>query len=283
MKSSIRYAALLACSVLVACSGDDAGTAPEEDTGIGEETSSDTGTVSEETSTDTGSDDSTVTDSGGTDGGADTTAADTATSDSTASDSTASDSAADSGGDSGADTAIDAPADGATDGAEAGKPCSFSGGGCSATEYCDTPTCDMGTCKPRPATPAKEFAPACGCDGVTYWNQSVAAVTGHSSNPGKCALDGSGFGTKFCGIKGCDPSEVCIADLTDHGMCGLGGFGKTCWRLVAGGTCPATAKDLPKMRECSGGTSGGCTGFCKAVLAEDAGGITGFLEDTTCP
>jgi hypothetical protein len=268
MKTSLRFIAFLACSVLVACSSEDAEVAPADDTGT---PSGDTSVDS--TPGDTGSgEDSSMTDTGGS--GGDTGGADSGSADSTSD--APSEAASEGGADAGGETATDGGA---------GKSCTFSGGGCDATEYCDAPACDMGTCKPRPATATKEYAPVCGCDGVTYWNDSVAKITGHSAVAGKCPLAGGGVGagTKFCGIKGCADDEVCIQDLTDHGSCGLGGFGKTCWRLVSGATCPSGAADTPKVRECNGGTPDACTGYCHGVLAQNAGDITGFLEDSTCP
>lgn len=269
MRTTLRFAAFLACSVLVACSSEDSGTAPEDTGSVVDDTAVDS--TQDTGSPDTGSaDDSSMAE----------TSSDTGGSTDTGADSVAADSTTDATSDAASETSADAGGETAT-----GKSCTASGTECSATEYCDAPTCASGTCKPRPISGPKTYEPVCGCDGVTYWNKTLASSNGQASYAGKCAGDGSGLGpTKFCGLKGCDPDEACIQDLTDHGSCGLGGFGKTCWRLIpGGGSCPATAMDTPKVRGCSGGTPGTCMGYCRAIVTEDMGDITGFLQDGTCP
>ena len=60
-------------------------------------------------------------------------------------------------------------------------------GHCEPNEYCATPegACDApGTCVPRPEVCTADYAPTCGCDGVTYPNSCEAARAGTSVDHG---------------------------------------------------------------------------------------------------
>jgi hypothetical protein len=129
------------------------------------------------------------------------------------------------------------PADGGTP--EAGAaPCQAGiPNACPQGEYCSVDSsCHAGTCKPIPLA-ASAYAPVCGCDEVTYWNETVAAqyLTG----------------VKAAGL--CDRPRFCNADQPCPlgQSCALAASQRTaCTRVMQGScvglpdTCPATPQGV---------------------------------------
>ncbi len=158
-----------------------------------------------------------------------------------------------------ADVALDAP-----------KPCNGSTTGqCGAGAYCDAIGCGLGTCKPAPAE-TNTLSAVCGCDGVTYWNATVAENKGVTPNTsGECAQG------KTCGgiasLK-CPAGTNCNFHLQNKGACAISDATGTCWGLPA--QCP-TVVIGPLTRQCN---SLKCTEQCSLIKA----GVTWF-DDVTCP
>lgn len=162
--------------------------------------------------------------------------------------------------DTGGDGASDAP----SDGGDAGKPCTATGSECSGTEYCDAPTCASGVCRPRPAA-APMFAPTCGCDGVTYFNATIAESKGRSvrAGSGACAPADSATCGGITGKMCPHDAEICAHEVSGAVSCTVSDGMGTCWELPAAASCPmATGKG--EYTICGAST---CTSLCKAVTS----------------
>ncbi len=152
------------------------------------------------------------------------------------------------------------------------KACTPTGGQCSASEYCDAPGCGNGTCKTRP-TETGELGPACGCDGVTYFNPSVAYKSGVSvraagvcSPPtltttctGNCA-DGPGGAKRYC-------AQFVPAGIAS---CNVVTPVKRCWAI------PETCTAKLQARACVGGTE------CKSPCDLIKDGRASYLDTSGC-
>ena len=201
----------------------------------------------------------------------DSTPADIGT-DSSRIDSTAESSADSSSSETGT---VDSASDSIADVGDAtGKACTATGGECAASEYCAASSCAaIGVCTPRPIA-SSDFAPVCGCDGVTYWNASYASSLGKTTGAtGAC----TGAGVKACGgFAGtrCPTGDDCIEDRTHFGTCSVADGGGACWAIPSSATCGV---GLGGYRQCTG-TAGRCTDYCSAVKSK-----TAFMKDATCP
>lgn len=161
--------------------------------------------------------------------------------------------------------------DGATDGGAAVR-CTLPQPRCPSGHYCSVDGCgQQGTCAAIPAAESSAEQPVCGCNGVTYWNGSVAARARMSVRmSGPCAA-----GTPY--LKTCDGDTECPGESS----CAMTAAGAlacvttregTCWALPS--TCPAAAAT---HRRCGVGKQP-CFTRCDAIEREEK-----VYEDKTCP
>lgn len=146
-----------------------------------------------------------------------------------------------------------------------GSPCTW-GDDCGANLYCDAPGCGAGQCanKPVPAGLPAEESPVCGCDGVTYWNEPVAASKGQS-----VAAQGPCLVPLACGPQmPCPGGMKCRRRVEDAAACGGDAPGE-CW-----GTAISCSLDGPRARACSNGT---CELECSLVQSQNP-----WYDDPTC-
>ena len=95
-----------------------------------------------------------------------------------------------------------------------GDGCGTAGAQCAAGEFCERQGCDgmEGHCEPKPQACDLQFAPVCGCDGMTYGNACEAAGSGvNVASEGKCDGDPGGGGDTCGGFigEGCPQGQYC--------------------------------------------------------------------------
>ncbi|MFP6683524.1 MAG: hypothetical protein VB934_02380 [Polyangiaceae bacterium] len=134
-------------------------------------------------------------------------------------------------------------------GGQSGNTCMWSDNSnpCPMGEYCDAPGCGQGTCKTLGTTQNAAKQAVCGCDGINYWSDEIAAVHGMSvANSGVCMPQ------EFCGgiaaLKCPDPSsQHCVFDVVNATGCLTSDVPGWCWVLPT--MCPSLAA-LKKHRRC---------------------------------
>jgi hypothetical protein len=111
----------------------------------------------------------------------------------------------------------------------------------------------------------------CGCDGLDYWNASVAATSGMAVKAtGLCASGGTGCGG-FAGLS-CPTKASCSYEVSDATGCNASDLGGRCWVIPASCTAPTIG---PNTRACN---SLSCTDECNLTKL----GVTWYV-DNTCP
>jgi hypothetical protein len=110
----------------------------------------------------------------------------------------------------------------------------------------------------------------CGCDGLTYWNASVAGHQGMAvKSIGECSPG------KTCGGIGglqCPSGSFCNHRVKNSSGCNLSDAAGTCWVLPA--TCPSILIG-PNTRACGSNT---CTAECQLIKSEKT-----WYTDNSCP
>ncbi|MBX3208581.1 MAG: hypothetical protein KF764_26345 [Labilithrix sp.] len=145
---------------------------------------------------------------------------------------------------------------------DAGADCEWSedGDSCGPGMYCATKSCGKGTCAPIGAIETSARKPVCGCDGITYWNDSVAAK--HGMSVAKATACGNNESVSCNEGDPCPAGVSCNRRVGSGAGCALGEQDGTCWRMPA--TCPPVASDS-KARSCA---SAKCSDECPLIKAE---------------
>lgn len=129
---------------------------------------------------------------------------------------------------------------------------------CASDQFCAALGCGVGLCKPKPAEGAG-FDPVCGCDGVTYYNATIAARRRVSVfTAGRCPA----LTAVTCGDAGgveCDGGLYCSYELAGADKCVVQEKAGTCWGLPA--NC-STAN--PTASTCDPG----CLSVCAAIKTQ---------------
>lgn len=144
---------------------------------------------------------------------------------------------------------------------------------CGAGFYCKAAGCGMGTCEPIGTIEQDARMPVCGCDGVTYWNDSIAGSHGMAvSSAGECGP----AATQQCGGFGgltCPAGASCNYELLNQAQCNIADIGGTCWAVPK--VCGGGIGFGPNTRECGAPV---CKSECELIKSE----VPWYL-DNTCP
>jgi hypothetical protein len=126
-----------------------------------------------------------------------------------------------------------------------------------------------GACAPKPGGVAPpDEDPVCGCDGVTYWNATLAAQKGASvASAGAC----SGPAPTPCGPGApCPAGLVCSKQVADATQCSPVDATGVCWGIPL--QCPLTGR---QARACS---DQACQTVCTLAASQNP-----WFDDGLCP
>ena len=171
---------------------------------------------------------------------------------------------------------------------------------CAETAYCvfDAGCGGEGTCQDRPGDCAVEWSPVCGCDGVTYSSECVAAKAGvvvqHTGMcaPTTCQDNSACDADAFCFFKqsqSCAGEGTCVSRPVDCGnsqktVCGCDGvtYQNKC-RAYQAGASVASEGACPPVT-CTSSTECGAMEYCAKAAGDCEGeGACELLPDLCTP
>lgn len=140
---------------------------------------------------------------------------------------------------------------------------------CGQGWLCEKPSCDSetGVCDLRPGKTDLDYAPVCGCDGVTYWNDVIRRQAGESL----LAVDQCSTTVRPCDVdQDCGVMFPSCARLVSRGeQCSPSSSG-ACWVLPP--DCPDPVNDPDIWQECRPPMPGvpppPCLDTCRAIRSE---------------
>jgi len=143
-----------------------------------------------------------------------------------------------------------------------GETCVFGGAPCAQGLFCDAPGCTNGTCQkiPPASSQTSDHAPQCGCNGITYWNASVAKTAGMAvSHAGACSPQEF---VKCTAAMPCPAGTYCNNQVDNIVGCTLQpAANPSCWGL------PNTCDDQkPQAMACFGAPF--CSGLCSIIKGQ---------------
>lgn len=153
---------------------------------------------------------------------------------------------------------------------ELGEPCTWGNGDCIAGLYCQAAGCAAGTCQPplNVAAQQQTYDPVCGCDGVHYFNPSIAASRSMAvAHAGVCAANEEVACDKVAAP--CGGNLSCSILVSDAASCAPLTAG-VCWGAPI--TC---GTGQPMARGCV--AMGECANKCALIRSQNA-----WHEDVTC-
>lgn len=163
---------------------------------------------------------------------------------------------------------------GGSGGGNIGAACVYGNDDCDAGLYCDASGCIMGTCAAVLAgsSTTDDFTPVCGCDGVTYYNVTIAQSEGRAIAHGGACTDLEA--TPCTDVNPCDVGLFCNKMVAGAADCSAGTPTDpgVCWGLPP--TCNVSG---PHARSCPAGGFA-CADTCSHIKA----GVQWF-DDNTCP
>jgi hypothetical protein len=173
--------------------------------------------------------------------------------------------------------------DGGGPDAEAGPPptpCNWAATNpCGAGLYCSTKAnqngCGAGFCVPIPTTDTNARSPVCGCDGITYWNDAVAAKHAMSFRKqlGPCPANVAVRCGGLTPTPDCRAGASCNHKVASKNQCDISlDRAGDCWQLPT--QCPPPPTKLAS-HACE---SVNCTDECNLIKL-----MTDWYEDTECP
>jgi len=144
---------------------------------------------------------------------------------------------------------------------------------CGPGQYCKAANCGAGTCVPIGTLEEADRVPTCGCDGVTYWNATVAASHGMSvAANGECAIGTQAQCGGFAGLQ-CPDGASCNNKIPDKNSCNIADLGGTCWGVPK--NCDGGIGFGPNTRACG---AANCANECNLIKGEAP-----WYVDNTCP
>lgn len=144
---------------------------------------------------------------------------------------------------------------------------------CESGFYCaaNDSTCTRGTCASKTGGVSLALSAVCGCDGITYWNETVASHEGVAvKNRVACAVTTAKVCGGFVGLS-CPAGSFCNYEVRGDLSCNTSDSDGTCWALPS--VCPLVGQP---SRKC--GPSGSCTGQCDVIRKQES-----YYRDLSCP